>query len=167
MFVVNVASTAYYSRDDLPTEDACDFAVLELCAVPAGKQLPDGLSMETTTSRVEAMFSKTLWDEVNPMYEDDKSKQLGKLAMIGHPRGSFKHLSFADAVPITDHTQFTRSYTPPTCSRPGSSGSPVFGYCLNDAFDPTFVFVLHHRGPDDESQGVNILKVLKSIGNQL
>ena len=153
---IEVTGCHYYSRDGAIDADHCDFCALTLVKDPER----DGIILEVTRSRLEAMFSKSMWNATNSML--DEGQRYGEGLIVGHPRGSYKRISIVKLDPCENVEFFTRNYEK-RGTKPGSSGSPVVFNCDNLATSAEWVCVLHFAS----GQGVTIVKVLEAISQQM
>ena len=154
---IKVVGVQYHSRDGNRVDaDHRDFCVLKLEQAPE----VEGITLEPTTGRLNAMFDHNFWNSVNPLA--DEGQRFGEGLIVGHPRGSYKRISVVKLSHCEDVNSFTRAYEE-LGTRPGSSGSPVVCNCVNNATSPGWVYVLHFAS----GRGVTIVKVIEAINEQM
>ena len=158
-WIIPVDGIEYYSRSGEKVDaDHCDF-----CALRLQSDLErEGILLESTTGRLNAMFSKTVWDATESIFRD--GERFGEGLIVGHPRGSYKRVSVVKLAPCEDegNVNFTREYEE-VGTRPGSSGSPVVCNCVNRVTSTKWVYVLHFAS----GRGVTIVKVIDAINRQM
>ena len=157
--IIPVDGVEYYSHSGEKADaDHCDFCALSLRSIPER----EGILLESTTGRLNAMFSKTFWDATESFCGD--GQRFGEGLIVGHPRASYKRVSVVKLTPCEDkdNVKFTREYDT-RGTRPGSSGSPVVCNCVNNATSAKWVYVLHFAS----GSGVTIVKVIEAINRQM
>ena len=154
---IKVVGFEYHSRDGNRVDaDHRDFCVLRLERAPE----VEGIMLEPTTGRLDAMFNHSFWNAVNPLVGE--GQRFGEGLIVGHPRGSYKRISVVKLSHCEDVNSFTRAYEE-LGTRPGSSGSPVVCNCDNNVTSPGWVYVLHFAS----GRGVTIVKVIEAISKQM